>query len=442
MSYALGGRSGNRGQCAQPCRRAYRLMDGNGATLERSRYLLSLRDLNLSNDLEALLDAGVCSFKIEGRLKDKAYVMNVVGHYRQRLDALLEGKNLRPAASGRVHLDFNPDPRKTFNRGFTTYFLHGRGEPVGSLDTPKALGEPVGTVARMARNSFCLDGSVEIQRGDGLCFFDPQRKLTGTTVNDVQGTAIFPAKMEGLAAGTPVYRNHDRAFLAQLEKSQAERKIGVQFRLAETSNGLALIARDADGCEAMAALEVEKIRAEKPEQALAAIEKQLRKLGGTPFECTFVRCDLPEPYFIPLSTLNALRRAALEELEKQRRVEFPRLRGGAIKNAAPYPEKSLTYLGNVLNEKARDFYRRHGVIEIQPAAEHGLEMRGRKVMTTKHCLKHQLGYCARFNPSKIPPPERLQEPLALVDEQGNLYPLRFQCAKCEMEVFFLETGEA
>jgi putative protease len=446
MSYALGGRSGNRGQCAQPCRRAYRLVDGSGNVLEDGRYLLSLHDLNLSDDLGALLDAGVCSFKIEGRLKDTAYVRNVVGHYRQKLDALLEGRKLRPAASGSVKLDFTPDPRKTFNRGYTSYFLHGRKGPVGSIDTPKSLGEPVGRVTRLGRNSFQLDGEVEIHRGDGLCFLNRQRELAGTTVNDVQGTAIFPDKMEGLATGMAIYRNHDHAFVAQLEKSQAERKIGVQFRLAATLNGLALFARDENGCEAMAAMAVEKVPAEKPEQAAAAIEKQLRKLGGTPFECSFVRNDLPEPYFIPLSTLNALRRAALENLETQRLAEFSRLRataggrGGAIKNEAPYPEKTLTYLGNVLNEKARAFYRRHGVTEIQPAAESGLEMRGRKVMTTKHCIKHQLGYCARFSLSKNTPPARPQE-LALVDEQGNRYPLRFNCARCEMEVYFLEIEE-
>ncbi|RPJ43192.1 MAG: U32 family peptidase, partial [Chloroflexi bacterium] len=387
MSYALGGRSGNRGQCAQPCRRPYRLIDRTGAEIHPTAHLLSLRDLNLTNDLGAMMEAGVRSFKIEGRLKDKAYVMNVVGHYRQRLDALIEGKSWKPAACGRVYLDFTPDPRKTFNRGFTTYFLHGRKEPVGSIDTPKAIGEPAGRVTRLARISFTLDGGVEIHRGDGLCFFNKQRELAGTTVNDVQGAAVFPDRMEGLEVGTLVFRNHDRAFLAQLEKCQAGRKIGVRFRLAATMDGLALFAQDEDGNEAMAVQPVEKTPAEKPEQALATIEKQLRKLGGTPFECIFLRNDLPEPYFIPMAVLNGLRRGALEELENQRRVNFPRQAGGAIRNDFPYPTQTLTFEGNVLNQKARAFYRRHGVSEIQLAAEAGLEMRGRKVMTTRHCIK-------------------------------------------------------
>lgn len=440
MSYALGGRSGNRGQCAQPCRRPYKLVDKHGSVIEDNRYLLSLRDLNLSKDLPALLEAGVSSFKIEGRLKDKPYVMNVVGYYRQQLDRILEGKDLRAASSGKVIFDFAPDPSKTFNRGFTSYFLHGRKEPVGSPDTPKALGEPVGRVTRLSRGSFTLDGTTEIHRGDGLCYFNPRRELTGTVVNDAQGRVVTPEKMDGLAVGTLVYRNHDHVFLNALEKSQTARKISVRFRLAETRAGMALFAQDEDGCEAMFAMETEKQPAEKPEQALANIEKQLRKLGGTPFDCTYLRIDLAEAYFVPLSTLNALRRGALEALEQQRLADYPRLTGGAIRNDAPYPRAALTFEGNVLNEKARAFYRRHGVesiepaAEARPAAEAGLGMRGRRVMTTKHCIKHQIGYCPKEkHEGKMVP---LAEPLALIDEQGNTYPLRFRCAECEMEVYF------
>jgi putative protease len=433
MSYAAGGRSGNRGQCAQPCRKPYNLVDRTGAVLQENRYLLSLRDLNLTPDLPALLDAGVCSFKIEGRLKDKTYVMNVVGHYRQQIDRLLEGRSQRAAASGRVIFDFIPDPLKTFNRGYTEYFLHGRKEPVGSPDTPKSLGEPLGSVSRLGRGFFCLDGRSEVHRGDGLCFFNKRRDLVGTTINDVQGRNIFPDKMEGLAVGLQVFRNHDHVFLSQLEKSQTERKIGVRFRLAATQTGLALFAQDEDGNESMATLACEKTPAEKPEQALATIDKQLRRLGGTEFDCTYIRVDLPEVYFIPMGTLNALRRAALEDLAQQRLVNFPRRLGGAVKNEAPYPAQELTFQGNVLNQTAAAFYRRHGVTKIEPAAESGLDLRARKVMTTRHCIKHQLGWCPKENKTV-----KLQEPLALVDEQGRTFPLRFNCVECQMEVYFLE----
>ncbi len=435
MSYAAGGRSGNRGQCAQPCRRAYRLVDRTGTTLVEGRHLLSLRDLNLSGHLSELLEAGVRSFKIEGRLKDKTYVMNVVGHYRQELDGLLKGRGMRPAASGRVIFDFSPDPRKTFNRGFTTYFLHGRKAPVGSPDTPKALGEVVGRVTRLSRNSFTLDGKTELHRADGLCFFDERRELVGTTVNDVQGRTVFPERMDGLAVGTLVYRNHDHVFLSALEKSKTERKIAVRFRLVASLKGMALFALDEDGNEAMFALEAEKIPAEKPAQALETIDRQLRRLGGTEFECTYVRIDLPEALFIPLGTLNALRRGTLEALSRQREENFPRWSAAIIPNQAPFPTSTLTYRGNVLNRKAADFYRRHGVTQIEPAAESGLDMTGKNVMTTRHCIKHQLGWCARYSKCEGLP-ERLEEPLALVDEQGQRYPLRFNCAACEMEVYF------
>jgi 23S rRNA 5-hydroxycytidine C2501 synthase len=431
MSYALGGRSGNRGQCAQPCRRPYNLVDGSGKVIQQDRHLLSLRDLNLSDDLAALLDAGVCSFKIEGRLKDKAYVMNVVGHYRRQLDALLEGKKLRPAASGRIIFDFTPNPAKTFNRGFTQYFLNGRQQPVGSPDTPKALGEPVGRVAKIERYSFQLDGKVEIHRGDGLCFFNTQRELAGTTVNDVQGPRIFPSKPEGLAVGMEVYRNHDHVFLSALDKSQTERKVAVRLRLAETIKGFALFALDEDGNEVMFSIETEKLPAEKPEQAEAAIDKQLRKLGGTEFDCVYLRSDLTQPTFIPLGVLNALRRGAVEELQQERLRSYPRQTIAILPNDVPFPEATLTYRGNVLNHKARAFYQHHGVIEIEPAAESGLDMRGRLVMTTKHCIKHQLEACKRFGGT-----QSLLEPLTLVDEHDNRYPLRFDCRNCVMEVCF------
>jgi putative protease len=437
MSYAIGGRSGNRGQCAQPCRRVYRLVDRSGNTVVDDRHLLSLRDLNLTEDLPALLDAGVSSFKIEGRLKDKTYVMNVVGHYRQKLDALQEDRGLRAASSGKVIFDFQPNPLKTFNRGFTSYFMHGRKSPVGSPDTPKSLGEPVGRVLKVGRNFFTLDGKIEIHRGDGLCFFDKKNALAGTTVNDVQNTSIFPAKMEGLVVGMPVFRNHDHAFLTALEKSKTERKIGVRFRLAETMAGLALFVQDDDGNEAMQAMQVEKVAAEKPEQALAAIEKQINRLGGTPYECKFVRVDLQIPYFIPLGTLNALRRSALEQLDQQRAENLPRFQRRLQRSDTPYPETELTYFGNVLNRKAEAFYRRHGVTSIEPAAESGLDMHRRKVMTTKHCIKHQMGWCLRYS-GKEPVLPRPQDPLSLIDEQGQVYPLLFQCARCEMEIYFGE----
>jgi 23S rRNA 5-hydroxycytidine C2501 synthase len=436
LSYALGGRSGNRGQCAQPCRRLYRLVDGKDKILQDYRHLLSLRDLNLSNQLQDLLDAGIRSFKIEGRLKDQAYVMNVVGFYRQKLDAILSGTPYRPASSGTVRLDFSPNPAKTFNRGFTTYFLQGKGAPLTSWDTPKSLGETLGKITAVHRRSFTLDSSIPVQRGDGLCFLDPKRELRGTAVNDVQEGNIFPDKLEGMAVGTQIYRNHDHTFLNALEKSQAARKILVHFILKQFPGGLHLSVQDSDGNQAAFSLEAALTAAEKPETALASVEKQLRKLGGTGYECSKIQVQWIQVPFVPVATLNALRRGALEALDQVREANRPRLTGGKIEpNDIPFPAAVLSFEGNILNHKAEAFYRRHGVTSFESAAESGLNLHGRKVMTTRYCIKHELGACPKQKGAR---PSALVEPLSLIDEQGNRFPLSFNCSRCQMEVYFQE----
>lgn len=435
LSYALGGRSGNRGQCAQPCRRPYRLVDRMGNTLPVGRYPLSLHDLNLGDHLPELLATGVQSFKIEGRLKDKAYVMNVVGFYRQKLDELLEKSPLRASASGRCYLDFTPDPLKTFNRGYSAYFLHGRGAEVASTQTPKSTGEPLGKVTALQRNSFTLASQATLVPGDGLCFFDAQQELCGVTVNEVRGQSIFPARMDGLAVGTFIYRNHDHAFLAQMKRSRAERRIGISLRLQTAPEGLRLSALDEDGNQADITLACTTESAERPEQALANLEKQLRKLGGSGFECTGLAVDLAEVPFVPLAVLNSLRRGVLEQLELIREQNRPRLTPGRYNPQAQFPETELSFRGNVLNQKAAAFYRRHGVTSIEPAAEAGLgrqgqDMHGRPVMTTRYCLKYQLQCCPRERSAG-----HLLEPLSLVDEQGQVLNLHFDCARCVMEVW-------
>jgi putative protease len=432
LSYAIGGRSGNRGQCAQPCRRSYTLLGQDGEPIVSDRYLLSLRDLNLTGSIDALLDAGVCSFKIEGRLKDRTYVMNVVGHYRKLLDQLLNPRSLRPAASGTVHLDFTPNPAKTFNRGYSTYFLHGRGALIANPDTPKSLGEPLGKVISATRRSFSLDPSAPpLHPGDGLCFLNFQRDLTGTTVNRVEEDQIFPAEMKGLVAGVTVYRNHDHTFSEQLLKSQAARKIGLQFHLEATPDGLRLEASDEDHNRASFSLATELQPAQQAEKARETIERQLRKLGNTDFECDQVTITLDPLPFLPVALINTLRRGAVEALITAREQNRPRPVGGAIQNAVPFPQKMLSFEGNVLNQKAAEFYHRHGVEVIEPAAESGLDLHGRKVMTTQFCLRYELNACPR-----LPDPQKLSEPLKLVDEQNIEYPLRFNCADCVMEVYF------
>ncbi|MFL7790595.1 MAG: U32 family peptidase [Anaerolineae bacterium] len=429
--HALGGRSGNRGECAQPCRRRYNLTDSDGNILVRDRYLLSLRDLNLSPYLGELIDAGVTSFKIEGRLKDEAYVANVVSAYRRHLDAVLGAKGLHKSSSGHSGIGFEPNLDKTFNRGYTPHFLHGRGEPPGSIDTPKMMGEFVGQVVSVKGKSFTLDTDVELHSGDGICFFDAGQELQGTVVNAVRGRDVTPQEITGVQRGTRIHRNHDHAFLKQLKPGCAERKIAVWLKLEETQTGFALTASDEDDNVAVGELMCEKVRAKKPDQALGTVEKQLRKMGDTEFACENVEINWKQIYFLPVSNLNALRRDALEKLSKVRAQICPVLRRTIRRNDTPYPEHALSYLGNALNQKAVAFYRRHGVEKIAPAAESGLDMLGKRVMRTRYCIKHQLGLCPQEGNTLS-----IKEPLYLVDEEGHEYRLRFDCAACEMEVYF------
>jgi putative protease len=430
MSYAIGGRSGNRGECAQPCRRPYSLVDKTGRALAEKRYLLSLHDLNLSAHLADLLAAGITSFKIEGRLKDEAYVKNVVSFYRARLDDALAGGPFFKSSSGRSHVEFTPNVNKTFNRGYTPYFIRGGRASPGNPDTPKMQGEPVGRVAAVGPDWFQLDAPAPLVPGDGLTFFDDARTLTGASVNAVRGRAVYPNKMDHIQKGTQIYRNHDHAFLAAVNKSPAERRIAVQLTLTDTPTGFALHAEDEDGNSAAALLTAAKEKANQPAKALAAAQAQLAKTGDTEFVCAGVAIAWAEAWFLPLSALNGLRREVLAHLAQARAQNRPRLQNGVIKNSAPCPHPELTYRANVLNRQAAAFYRRHGVGRIEPAAESGLEMAGRRVMTTRYCLKHQLGWC----PQQGRPPA-LAEPLFLVDDDGRRFRLRFNCAACEMEVY-------
>ncbi len=432
MSYAIGGRSGNRGECAQPCRRSYRLVDRDRKTLVEDRHLLSLKDLNLSEHLGDLIDAGITCFKIEGRLKDPAYIVNVVSYYRRQLDDVLRARGLSKSSSGQSQVDFEPDPVKTFNRGYTTHFLHGRAESPGSIDTPKMVGEFVGRVARMHKRSFELEpGFAPLHNGDGLCFFDSSGTLRGTTVNGVRGRTITPHKLGGLEKGIRIYRNHDHEFLNHLKKCRVERQIGVRLKLGETPKGFILSATDEDGNTTMGVLADDKVKAEKPEKVLDSVRKQLQKMGETEFVCTELEIDWQDVYFVPLSALNGLRRRTLQKLGAARAHNRSVLERAISKNSVPYPEETLTYLGNVLNQRSAAFYGRHGVTQIEPAAESGLMMQGQRVMRTRYCIKHQLGFCHRDGDAP-----RLREPLYLVDEDGHEYELRFDCAACEMEVFF------
>ena len=427
LSYAMGGRSGNRGQCAQPCRNPYSLVDGSGKTLIANKHLLSIRDLNQTAHLQALIEAGVPSFKIEGRLKDANYVKNVVGHYRKTLDQL----QVKKSSSGKVNLGFEPDPNKTFNRGYCDYFIRGERQKIGANDSPKMVGEPLGPIAEVKGNSFRLKNRVELHNGDGLSFFKPKGELDGTLVNRCDGEWVTPAKMDGLQTGLELFRNHDKSFLDQLERANPERKIALEMSLSETNDGYRLSILDEDGVHAAFEIHFPHQTAEKSEQALATIEKQLRKLGETDYSCQKIKIDFDVIPFLPVSVLNDLRRGAVEQLSQARQAAHPRKAVQITPNDTLYPVTKVDYRGNALNEKAIAFYQRHGVTTIESAAENGINLRGRKVMTTKYCLKYQLGACPHLKNA-----QKLQEPLALLDASGRRLPLKFDCQTCHMEVYF------
>jgi len=434
LSYAMGGRSGNRGQCAQPCRRGYTLVDGAGRTVLDQRHLLSLRDLNLTPYLGDLVAAGVSSFKIEGRLKNRAYVMNVVGHYRQALDRILAGTGGHKASSGTVTLDFAPNPHKTFNRGYTTYFLTGRGVEVASPDSPKHVGEPLGAVRAVGRDSFTLDAPVSLRSGDGITFYGHARQLDGSLVNRVQGHTVFPQKLSGIAPGARVFRNHDHAFAAEIAKSRPSRKIAVDLVLRETAEGISLEARDEDGVRAMATLACAKTVATQPERARTTVRQHLAKLGDTDWVAGMVDLAWSTPLHLAASQINRLRRTLVESLVVARERARPFERMHVVANDTPFPESTLSFHANVLNGKALAFYRRHGVRDIEPAAESGLDLRGRVVMTTKYCLKYELGRCPREPRSNDATP--FPEPWFLVDDEERRLRLHFHCDRrdCVMEI--------
>jgi putative protease len=409
------------------------LLDADGRILAQRSHVLSLRDLNLSEHLPALLDAGVTSFKIEGRLKDLPYVANLVAYYRTRLDAALSGSGPPRSSSGTSHVGFTPDPDKTFNRGYTAYFLHGRTETIAFPPTPKMVGEEVGRVKSVGRGELVVATRLSLHPGDGLCFFDARGELRGTQINAVQGERIAVQNVEGIRAGALLYRNHDHAFFADVRRARLDRRIAVTLTLRDTPAGLILAARDEDGVGATSEPSGRPELAKDPETALATTRRQLMKTGNTIYTCSEVIVETAAVPFLPVSVLNGLRREVLDALTVARKERRPRPKGAVAVNDAPYPEQELCYLGNVLNAKAETFFRRHGVVRIESAAESGLDLRGRNVMTTRYCLKHQLGLCPTRGAAEFP-----TEPLYLVDDEGNRLRLHFDCARCEMEIILDE----
>lgn len=429
VSEACFGRSANRGECAQFCRLQFDMTDADGKVIEKGKHLLSLKDMNQSDNLEELLDSGASSLKIEGRLKDVSYVKNVTAYYRQKLDALFKRrKEYVRASSGSVKLAFRPQLDKSFSRGFTDYFAHGRNPGIFSFNTPKSLGEEVGTVKEIRGNYLTVAGVKAFSNGDGLCYLDAQGRLQGFRVNRVENNKLFPQEMPRIKPKTVLYRNFDQEFDRIMQKKSAERKLAVDVSLAENNFGFTLTMCDEDGNSVSMALSKNKELARTPQHD--NLINQLGKLGNTPFVPRNIDVDLSENWFIPSSELAELRRATVEKLLSLRRINYHRELWRMPETEHPYPQKELTYLGNVMNKEAAAFYQKHGVEKIAPAFEME-HPEGAALMFCKHCLRYSMGWCPVHH--KVKPPYR--EPYYLVSGDGKKFRLQFDCKNCQMKVY-------
>jgi putative protease len=425
LSSYLSGRSANRGECIQACRLPYTLIDGDNNIIAKNKPILCLKDFNLSNNLEELIDGGVTSFKIEGRLKDEDYVSNVVAYYNKKLNEILSKRiNLKRSSSGVVSLDFNPDLEKTFNRGYTTYFLKARQKDILAL-SPKSIGKLLGTVKETFKDYFVLDKEVKINNGDGICFFDKNNNLVGSNVNVVSGKKVFLNDMAGIIKGINIYRNADVEFLKSIK---AERRIPLNFLFKENKEGFSLMAEDDDGNRGISEIKTDKEEAENKERAFENIVKQVGKLGETIYMVKDIKVEWTKPYFIPLSQINEMRRKAIDNFSLKRKNNYQRKVFNFKKNKNPFILDNLSYESNVSNKLAEQFYKKHGVVNIDPAFE---IRKGERVMTTKHCLKHYFGFCSKDG-------KAIKDPLYLINEKGQKFLLNFNCNDCQMEVHTVE----
>ncbi|HSB25180.1 MAG TPA: U32 family peptidase [Burkholderiaceae bacterium] len=448
ISHAHTGRSANRGSCSQECRLPYTVTDSSGRVIAHEKHVLSIKDNDQSANLAALVDAGVRSFKIEGRYKDLGTVKNVTAHYRQLFDALLEGRgDLKPASSGRTTFTFTPDPQRNFNRGATDYFVNGRSDDLAAFDTPKHAGLPVGYVARVTPSQVEIelaDETLALANGDGLTHYDLQHNLVGWQVNTAQrvGGRLWRAQpnepiesLKGLRAGTALHRNRDMAWDRALAHKSAERRIGVTLRLRETANGIALEVRDDDGIGAHSEVMLARQPARDAAQARATIREHLDRLGNTIFRARAIEVELGQPWFMPASTLNALRRDAIAALEAARTAALQRPeRARPVEPPVPYPGDALSYLANVYNRAAHDFYVRHGVKFIDAAYESHQELGDVSLMITKHCVRWSLSLCPKQAKGVTGVQGTIRaEPLTMTSG-GDTLTLRFDCRPCEMHV--------
>ncbi len=434
MSVSRGGRSANRGECAQSCRLPYSLMDSTGKILIENKHLLSIKDLDISEQIPNLIEAGITSFKIEGRLKDMLYVKNNVSFLRKKIDACIDGnKNYIKASSGKSFYGFEPALNRSFNRGYSNYFVNGRNAGIASWDSPKSMGQLIGKLIQTKNNAYLIENGNTLNKGDGLCFINEKSEISGIQVNNVIDNLVVPNEMKNIKKGTDIYRNNDLTFAKLVEREDsAIRKINTKLILSETESGFQLWIKDEDGFEAKASCIQAKEQTKNNESIIENINKQLSKTGNTPYISSEIEIRFSENWFIPISKINELRRSVLEELSATRLTNYKREEFQNTKTSHPYPVTELDFTANVANKLAGNFYERHGVKKIKPAFELQVTTKNTRVMITKYCIKYELEQCPRYQKNKLQ--NKLNEPLSLI--QGKIrYQLKFNCVACEMEIW-------
>ena len=450
ISHAQNGRSANRGDCSQACRLPYTLKDDQGRVVAFDKHLLSMKDNNQSANLRALVDAGVRSFKIEGRYKDVSYVKNITAYYRQRLDEILEDRiDLQRASSGRTDHFFVPDPDKTFHRGSTDYFVTDRKIDIGAFDSPTFTGLAVGEVLKVCKHDLTVQTREPLSNGDGLNVLIKREVVgfrasvvepLGQSEEDGQQLWLYrvepnemPAAMRQVRPNHPLNRNLDHNWQNALLKTSAERRIGVRWLAKLRADELELHLTSEEGAYASVSLAGPFGEAKKPEQVPGQIADLLSQLGTTIYHAEEVDVDAPQAFFIPNSQLKALRREAIEALTSAREAMRPLGSRKAVSVPPPvYPEAHLSFLANVYNEKARAFYHRYGVQLIDAAYEAHEETGEVPVMITKHCLRFSFNLCPK-QAKGVTGVRTKVAPMQLV-HGDEVLTLKFDCKPCEMHV--------
>ncbi len=435
MSVANGERSANRGSCAQNCRLPYNLIDGNGETLIKNSHLLSIKDFDVTDQIPNLIEAGICSFKIEGRLKDIVYVKNNVAFLRQKLDAFLDKNSDKyiKASSGKCTFSFDSSLDRSFNRGYTDYFVNERYQSIGSWESPKSKGQYIGKLIATIGNSYQIENGELLNNGDGLCFINENNEADGIYVNKVENGIAYPNLLKEIPNGTFIYRNNDAAFIKIVEREDsAVRKIGTKLVLNENENGFELTAIDEDENVSKATLIHPKEITKNNESIAENFKINLAKTGFTPYVIDEIEINFSQNWFLPISKINEMRRMVLEQLSEIRLANYHREEHQIKKTSHPYPETKLDFMYNVANKQARKFYERHGVTEIEKAFELQWDPGKSRVMTTKYCIKYELEKCPKYHKDTLG--VKVKEPLVL--KQGELeYKLKFNCKPCEMEIW-------